>query len=240
MSLQAGFDAAKEGRYQEAIPILEEYCRNCAEQGSAEYCTAQMWLVRGYKATGEIGKALIICQRLMLSEHQKVSDWAGKMYQKLNESPETETETAEPVATKKAVGAAGVKLAMAGVGGNLGLASAVTMSLMSGMVLVLALGIVLIADSENPILGLGIAIAITVLFNAAAFFLSPFLMDLTQNWLYKTRWVELAEIENLSPETIRVIRRVCQQKKIKTPRLGIIEDQNPTAFTYGSLPNSAR
>ena len=240
MSLQAGFDAAKEGRYQEAIPILEEYCRNCAEQGSAEYCTAQMWLVRGYKATGEIGKALIICQRLMLSEHQKVSDWAGKMYQKLNESPETETENAEPVATKKAVGAAGVKLAMAGVGGNLGLASAVTMSLMSGMVLVLALGIVLIADSENPILGLGIAIAITVLFNAAAFFLSPFLMDLTQNWLYKTRWVELAEIENLSPETIRVIRRVCQQKKIKTPRLGIIEDQNPTAFTYGSLPNSAR
>ena len=240
MSLQAGFDAAKEGRYQEAIPILEEYCRNCAEQGSAEYCTAQMWLVRGYKATGEIGKALIICQRLMLSEHQKVSDWAGKMYQKLNESPETETETAEPVATKKAVGAAGVKLAMAGVGGNLGLASTVTMSLMSGMVLVLALGIVLIADSENPILGLGIAIAITVLFNAAAFFLSPFLMDLTQNWLYKTRWVELAEIENLSPETIRVIRRVCQQKKIKTPRLGIIEDQNPTAFTYGSLPNSAR
>ena len=240
MSLQAGFDAAKEGRYQEAIPILEEYCRNCAEQGSAEYCTAQMWLVRGYKATGEIGKALIICQRLMLSEHQKVSDWAGKMYQKLNESPETETENAEPVATKKAVGAAGVKLAMAGIGGNLGLASAVTMSLMSGMVLVLALGIVLIADSENPILGLGIAIAITVLFNAAAFFLSPFLMDLTQNWLYKTRWVELAEIENLSPETIRVIRRVCQQKKIKTPRLGIIEDQNPTAFTYGSLPNSAR
>ncbi|MGB6296855.1 MAG: zinc metalloprotease HtpX [Rivularia sp. (in: cyanobacteria)] len=241
MSLQAGFDAAKEGRYQEAIPILEQYCRNCAEQSSAEYCTAQMWLVRGYKATGEIEKALILCQRLMQSEHQKVSDWASKMYQKLNESPSPETETTQnPVANKKAVGAAGVKLAMAGVGGNLALASVVTMSLMSGMVLVLALGIVLIADSQNPILGLGIAIAITILFNVAAFFLSPFLMDLTQNWLYKTRWVELAEIENLSPETIRVIRRVCQQKKIKTPRLGIIEDENPTAFTYGSLPNSAR
>ncbi|MEM7578988.1 MAG: zinc metalloprotease HtpX [Cyanobacteria bacterium P01_A01_bin.80] len=241
MSLQAGLDAAKAGQYQEAIPLLEEYCRNCSEQGSAEYCTAQMWLVRGYKATGENGKALILCQRLMQSEHAKVSDWAGKMYQKLNESPSPEAETNEnPTPTKKAVGAAGVKLAMAGVGGNLALASVVTMSLMSGMVLVLALGIVLIADSENPILGLGIAIAITLLFNVAAFFLSPFLMDLTQNWLYKTRWVELAEIENLSPETIRVIRRVCQQKKIKTPRLGIIDDQNPTAFTYGSLPNSAR
>jgi Zn-dependent protease with chaperone function len=240
MSLQAGFDAAKEGRYEEAIPILEQYCRNCADQSSAEYCTAQMWLVRGYKATLQTEKALILCQRLMQSEHTKISDWAGKMYQKLN-NPSSETETAEnPVANKKASGAAGVKLAMAGVGGNLALASVVTMSLMSGMVLVLALGIVLIADSQNPILGLGIAIAITIIFNVAAFFLSPFLMDLTQNWLYKTRWVELAEIENLSPETINVIRRVCQQKKIKTPRLGIIEDENPTAFTYGSLPNSAR
>ncbi len=240
MSLQAGFDAAKVGRYQEAIPILEEYCRNCAEQSSAEYCTAQMWLVRGYKTTGEIEKALILCQRLIQSEHPKVSDWAGKMYHKLNNPPPETTATENPGAVKKAVGAAGVKLAMAGVGGNLAFASVVTMSLMSGMVLVLALGIVLIADSENPTLGLGIAIAITIIFNVAAFFLSPFLMDLTQNWLYKTRWVELAEIENLSPETIKVIRRVCQQKKIKTPRLGIIEDQNPTAFTYGSLPNSAR
>ncbi|MGB3651397.1 MAG: hypothetical protein WBA41_09325 [Rivularia sp. (in: cyanobacteria)] len=42
MSLQAGLDAAKVGRYQEAIPLLEQYCRNCAEQSSAEYCTAQM------------------------------------------------------------------------------------------------------------------------------------------------------------------------------------------------------
>ncbi len=241
MSLQAGLDAAKEGRYQEAIPILEEYCRNCAEQSSDEYCMVQMWLVRAYKATGTTEKALILCKQLMQSEHAKVSDWAGKMYQKLNESSSTEVNNTEnPVTAKKAVGAAGVKLAMAGVGGNLALASAVTMSLMSGMVLVLVLGIVLISDSENPALGLGIAIAITLLFNVAAFFLSPFLMDLTQSWLYKTRWVELAEIENLSPETIRVIRRVCQQKKIKTPRLGIIEDENPTAFTYGSLPNSAR
>ncbi|NJN09806.1 MAG: M48 family metalloprotease [Richelia sp. RM1_1_1] len=239
MSLQSGLDAVKEGRYQEAIPLLEEYCRNCAEQSSNEYCTAQMWLVRSYKATGATAKALIITQKLMQSEHEKVSDWAGKMYQKLNES-QAQTTNTEAHPTKKAVGAAGVKLAMAGVGGNLALASTVTISLMSGMVLVLGLAIIFILGSDNPTVGLGIAIAITLIFNVAAFFLSPFLMDLTQNWLYKTRWVELAEVENLSPETIKVIRQVCQQKKIKTPRLGIIEDQNPTAFTYGSLPNSAR
>ncbi|MEB3218220.1 MAG: zinc metalloprotease HtpX [Nostocales cyanobacterium 94392] len=234
MSLQSGLDAAKEGRYQEAISLLEEYCHNCNEESSTKYCTAQMWLVRAYTAIGETEKALVLTQKLMQSEQEKVSEWAFKMYEKLNESP------SEINTTKKAVGAPGVKLAMAGVGGNLALASTVTISLMSGMMLVLGLAVVFILGSDNPTAGLGIAIAITLIFNVAAFFLSPFLMDLTQSWLYKTRWVELAEIENLSPETIKVIRQVCQQKKIKVPRLGIIEDQNPTAFTYGSLPNSAR
>jgi len=66
------------------------------------------------------------------------------------------------------------------------------------------------------------------------------MMDLTQNWLYHTRWVSLAEIESLSPETAKVIQKVYQQKKLSSVRLGIIDDQNPTAFTYGSFPNSAR
>ena len=240
MSLQAGLDAVKDGRYQEAIPILEQYCRNTKEQSSTDYSAAQMSLVRAYKATGEIEKALILTQRLMRSEHTKVSDWANQMYQELNHPPAETDSTKNSSAIEKVVGAAGVKLAMGGVAGNLALASVVTLSLMFGMVLVLGLAVVFILGSDNPVTGLGIAIAITVLFNIAAFFLSPFLMDLSQGWLYGTRWVDLAEIETLSPETITVIRRVCQQKKLKVPRLGIIEDQNPTAFTYGSLPNSAR
>jgi Zn-dependent protease with chaperone function len=65
-------------------------------------------------------------------------------------------------------------------------------------------------------------------------------MDLTQSWLYQTRWVSLVEVEEKSPETAQVIRQVCERKNLKQPRLGIIDDQNPTAFTYGSLPNSAR
>ncbi|MCC5644238.1 M48 family metalloprotease [Nostoc sp. CHAB 5824] len=51
---------------------------------------------------------------------------------------------------------------------------------------------------------------------------------------------KVSRVETLSPETAKIIRQVCQQKNLKTPRLGIINDQNPTAFTYGSLPNSAR
>ena len=133
-----------------------------------------------------------------------------------------------------------LKLVAQGIGGNLALASAVTLTLIGGMVLVLVLAVVFILDSENPGMGLAISVAITLIFNLGAFFISPWLMDLTQRWLYQTRWVSLAEVADLSPETAEVIKRVCAAKKIKQPRLGIIDDQNPTAFTYGSLPNSAR
>lgn len=31
MSLQSGLDALKEKRYQEAVELLEQFCRNCAQ-----------------------------------------------------------------------------------------------------------------------------------------------------------------------------------------------------------------
>ncbi|MEG4290848.1 M48 family metalloprotease [Microcoleus sp. C2C3] len=134
---------------------------------------------------------------------------------------------------------AGVKLIQK-TGSNLVLASGVTITMLFGMVLALSLASVLILNSPDPVVGLSLALPITLIFNIAAFFLSPYLMDLTQNLLYDTRWVSLAEIESLSPETAKVIQKVCQQKKLSSVRLGIIDDQNPTAFTYGSFPNSAR
>ncbi len=134
----------------------------------------------------------------------------------------------------------GIKLAMAAMAGNLALASSVTITLLLGMVFVLILSIQFIIASENPQLGLTFSLILALIFNVGIFFLSPFLMDLTQKWLYKTRWVSLAEIRYYSKESAEVIERVCKEKNIKHPKLGIIDDQNPTAFTYGSLPNTAR
>ncbi len=244
MSLQSGLEAAKQGRYQEAIQRLEQFCRNCTDTNSSEFLTAQMWLARSYQGAGQNEKALILCQRLMQSENSQVTSFAKQMHQQLIGSSGTTSEyssatKANPIPKANRT-SAGVKLAMVGIGGNLTLASGVTITLLFGMVLALGLSIIFILGSEDPISGLGFAIAFTLVFNTAAFFLSPFLMDLSQRWLYQTRWVDISEVENLSPETASVIRRVCEQKKLKTPRLGIIDDQNPTAFTYGSLPNSAR
>lgn len=134
----------------------------------------------------------------------------------------------------------GVTLVMKGVASNLALASSVTLFLMFGMVLVTTLNLLLIQGAENPLTGLISALFITLIVNLLIFLLAPLLMDLVQSWLYGTRWVSLSEVERYSPETGRIIRMVCQDYKLQQPRLGIIDDQNPTAFTYGSLPNSAR
>jgi len=133
-----------------------------------------------------------------------------------------------------------VRLMLTTVGGNLLVASTLTLTLMGGMVFALIMAFIFIQDSANPSQGLGIAIVLTILFNLVSFFISPWIMDLTQQWLYKTRWVNLDEIGRDSPETVKIIEQICQQKNLKQPRLGIIDDQNPTAFTYGTLPNSAR
>ncbi|MBG1268076.1 zinc metalloprotease HtpX [Nostoc sp. WHI] len=237
MSLQSGLDALKQERYQEAVKLLEQFCRNCVERDSPDYLSAQMSLIKAYQGTGEIEKAKVLCQKLMMSENPQARSWAEQASQSFRQTPATQSN-----ASQKASRAAttGIKLTMGGVGGSLTLASGVTMTLLFGMVFALGLSLVFILGSDDPLQGLAIAIGITLVFNIAAFFLSPFLMDLTQGWLYQTRWIQLAEVENLSPETAKVIRQICQEKKLKTPRLGIINDQNPTAFTYGSLPNSAR
>jgi Zn-dependent protease with chaperone function len=148
-------------------------------------------------------------------------------------------ETSSSAQPERAAGA-GVKLTIARFAGSLALASTATLSLLGGMVLVLCLGSFLILNSEHPGTGLVVSIAITLFFSIAAFFISPWIMDAAQKWLYKTHWIDLDTIRQRSPETAEMIQRVCTEKGLLQPRLGLIDDQNPTAFTYGSLPNSAR
>jgi Zn-dependent protease with chaperone function len=124
--------------------------------------------------------------------------------------------------------------------GNLTVASTVTLTLLLGMVLVLGLAVLLIVDSTHPGRGLLIAIIITIVFNGIFFFLAPYIMDVIQSSFYRTRWVSLVDIERHSRASADIIRQICAERGLQIPKLGLIDDQNPTAFTYGSLPNTAR
>lgn len=69
------------------------------------------------------------------------------------------------------------------------------------------------------------------------FLIGPFLMDLSLRWMHRFRWVEPSE---LPPDLSGFITTVCNKERIPFPRCGIIEDDNPNAFTYGHTPGNAR
>ncbi|MEM9540031.1 MAG: M48 family metalloprotease [Cyanobacteria bacterium P01_E01_bin.42] len=243
--LQTAKAAHKEKRYPEAIEALQTFLKTYA--GSPQCGQVQIMLVKAYKANKQIDEAIALCVELLKHEDPLVQNWAQqgigplraiKAKQEGGTPPRSASNS--PLRQAGRAATTGVRLAMAGTKDSLALVSTITLMMLGGMLFTLFLALTFIVDSANPTAGLGISILLTIGANLLIFFLSPFLLDLTQRWLYGTRWVSLADIERHSPESARVIQRVCQQKKLKQPRLGIINDETPTAFTYGSLPNTAR
>ncbi|WP_297076913.1 M48 family metalloprotease [Thermoleptolyngbya sp. M55_K2018_002] len=261
-----GNHALKTKRFAEAVEHLETYCRS-ANPHHKDFAQAQMWLVKAYNGNGQTETAIALCRQLLHHEKEFVQLWARQYLNALAPEPEAEaTQLEAPLAdaaglhpkiqnrksnisnaqpsalspTKTRAPRGGVSLVMKGVASSLALASGMTITLLFGMVFALCMALLFLHGSDNPTAGLGLALVATLLFNAIVFFLSPLIMDVVQGWLYGTRWVSLSDIERRSPEAGRVIRTVCQQKKLAQPRLGLIPDDNPTAFTYGSLPNTAR
>lgn len=67
------------------------------------------------------------------------------------------------------------------------------------------------------------------------FLVSPFLTDLSMKWFYKTKFNY--EI----PDYLKsFIQEVCNNNKMKYPKIGFIDDGAPNAFTYGHTKNDAR
>jgi len=250
-SLRNALTAFKQKNFTETINLLEEILQDPHSLSPSDLSQAQMTLVKAYQQNGALEQAIALCQQLVAQGDLQVQAWADKALPAMLKARETELPDREmmadepdisqelPKAGRAAVGAIAT-LSIAKAAANLAFASSATLISLVGMVLVLSLAVFLILTGENPVTGLVVAIAITVAFSVGMFFLSPLLMDLVQNWLYKTKWVSLEDVKRLSPESAQIIQRVCQQKGIQQPRLGIIDDQNPTAFTYGSLPNTAR
>ncbi|MFS8823569.1 M48 family metalloprotease, partial [Synechococcus sp. R6-6] len=71
-------------------------------------------------------------------------------------------------------------------------------------------------------------------------FFAPWLMDQLHQRLHKLRWARLGEIERHSPETARLLQRICAQNQLKQPRLGVIPDAGPLAFVYGTFSDGCR
>ncbi|MDD1422118.1 zinc metalloprotease HtpX [Dolichospermum sp. ST_sed1] len=72
--LEAGLAALKQGNYYTAIANLEPLAK---EQSEKKICLqAQVGLVMSYARTGEVSKAIALCQNLIANSNPRVQEWA--------------------------------------------------------------------------------------------------------------------------------------------------------------------
>jgi Zn-dependent protease with chaperone function len=88
----------------------------------------------------------------------------------------------------------------------------------------------------SSLFGLLIMVALTVGMVLFQYGISPLIV----NWLYDIDWIPYEEFAMHYPHLADSLDKVVAFNGIKQPRLGIIHDLNPNAFTYGWSKNSAR
>ena len=115
-------------------------------------------------------------------------------------------------------------------------ASVVTLGILASFVFFV---FYLIAFQAN-LINFGLLIGLTVLTNVVLWLISPFITDLMQKWFYRIRRVDFDGFSQEHPEVAAFVKDVCGRNNIPLPSLRIIEDNNPTAYCYGSFPANAR
>ena len=81
-----------------------------------------------------------------------------------------------------------------------------------------------------------IALLVSMITLVIQFIIAPWLTDLTMRWFYKVNFKTSTVPEYLD----RFINDVCTKHNMKRPKIGIINDGAPNAFTYGRTKNDAR
>ena len=250
MSLKAGKEALLRKHYTEAIAILTEYRRDHGDPTAKDYVQAQIWLVSAYKKTGRADKAIAICEQLEESNDPQLQKWAHKslvnLRASLDEPPDDRIRRNEDVASvvqsdprryrKKNVT---LSLPSRYIYFLIAAILATVLSII-GLQFLIGYGISLIFTTTFTS-AWWIAISIvTVVFSILLFFMSPWIIDLTQKQYHRIQWITLADLEEKSPESVEIIENFCDKHNIFVPRLGWIEDDAPVAFTYGVISNSTR
>lgn len=113
---------------------------------------------------------------------------------------------------------------------RLALASAVTLGLLFTLLFAVLGGLAVFFEVFN----FYVVVIGVVLVNFVVWLVSPKISDFIYSYFYDMRWVSLEDLKEVSPQSARLIEVVTGDYDYSLPKLGIIEDSNPQAFTYGS------
>jgi len=70
--------------------------------------------------------------------------------------------------------------------------------------------------------------------------ISPRISDFMYQWLYKLSWTDTESLRKEHPGAVDFIVAVSAKYNMPVPKIGIIPDDNPTAFCYGSHRGNGR
>jgi len=115
-------------------------------------------------------------------------------------------------------------------------ASLITLGLLFSFVFFIVILILLATDNVS----IGPAIALTIGFNFLLWLVGPKITDFINRIFYKVHFLDQHAAEQQYPHIAKLIQSVADEYKFPFPKVGIINDNNPTAFTYGSARFNAR
>lgn len=110
------------------------------------------------------------------------------------------------------------------------IASLFTLILLSGFLGAILLSFLYFAGFIEIYLLFGL----TILINFILWLVGPKISDWIYRFFYKLRWVSLDELRKMSPASADFLVKTCRKYNFNVPKIGIIPDKNPNAFTYGS------
>jgi Zn-dependent protease with chaperone function len=250
MSLKAGKAALLRKHYTEAIAILTEYSQGNDDLSNADYVQAQIWLVSAYKKTGRADKAIAICEQLETQADQQLQIWAQKslvtLRNLLDLPPDDRIKRNQDQASviksdPRRYRKKDVTLSQPAFYKYILIAAILlTIAAIIGLQFVIGYGISLIFTPVFTSAWLNTISIVTAVFSILLFFMSPWIIDITQKQYHRIQWITLADLDIKSPESVEIIEDFCERHNVFVPRLGWIEDDAPVAFTYGVISNSAR
>jgi Zn-dependent protease with chaperone function len=90
------------------------------------------------------------------------------------------------------------------------------------------------------IYGIWLALGATLLLNFISWLIGPAIQDFTQNWVYEIKVIDIESLRFKTPKGAKMIESVCREFNYSLPKIKLIEDNNPTAFCFGSARYNAR